>query len=269
MTRLTTSDIHNLGSEIANYNSDLIKKTGSDMRTLVCFASGISAERFAEASRDYAVAVVPITSGQGLIGSFAESVQSIIEFLGYTSFVTEHTDVAGIAEAVERKAHLIFMADDDRFIVFNVGQGFYVDNAQATARGYVAALAHMAQGLSGEDVLVLGAGPVGQGAISFLKELGAQVKVFDIKQEKLARYQNDSQVFTELSLAEALRKYKYILDATPATDFIGFNDLHPEAVVAAPGIPLGLTAEAFARNKDRIVHDPLQLGVATMLAMAL
>lgn len=269
MTRLTTHDIDKLDSELTQYNLSLIEKTGVDLAALASFAAGITRESFKQAAQNHMAAAVPITSGQGIIGGFSESVQSIIQFLGFGCFVTRAADVAGIAEAIDRKASIIFVADDDRFIAYNVGKGSYVDNGEATGRGYVAALAHMAKGLKGQEVLVLGAGPVGQSAVAFLKELGAWVKLFDIQPEALKAYQTDAQVTIEHSLLEALSKYQFILDATPAGGFIGADDLPHEAMLAAPGIPLGLKQEALTKYERHLIHDPLQIGVATMLAMIL
>jgi len=39
--------------------------------------------------------------------------------------------------------------------------------------------------------------------------------------------------------------------------------------VAAPGMPLGLTAAAAEKTGLRLLHDPLQIGVATMAVEAL
>jgi pyrrolysine biosynthesis protein PylD len=45
--------------------------------------------------------------------------------------------------------------------------------------------------------------------------------------------------------------------------------LSPETLIVAPGIPLGLDEEAAEQFKDQLVHDMLDIGTATMLAMAL
>lgn len=39
--------------------------------------------------------------------------------------------------------------------------------------------------------------------------------------------------------------------------------------MAAPGMPLGLTAAAHSAMPEQVIHDPLQIGVAAMLALAL
>lgn len=45
--------------------------------------------------------------------------------------------------------------------------------------------------------------------------------------------------------------------------------LHPEAWIAALGIPLSLDNEACKTYADRLIHDPLQIGVAPMLGLTL
>jgi pyrrolysine biosynthesis protein PylD len=42
-----------------------------------------------------------------------------------------------------------------------------------------------------------------------------------------------------------------------------------ETYVSAPGVPLGLDKDARGKISDRLLHDPLQIGVATMVACAL
>ena len=44
--------------------------------------------------------------------------------------------------------------------------------------------------------------------------------------------------------------------------------IQPTTAIAAPGVPLGLSPEAQTRIESRLIHDPLQIGVATMMAFA-
>jgi hypothetical protein len=39
-------------------------------------------------------------------------------------------------------------------------------------------------------------------------------------------------------------------------------------LVAAAGMPCALTPEAMAENRDRILHDALEIGTATMVVQA-
>ena len=98
-------------------------------------------------------------------------------------------------------------------------------------------------------------------------KLGANVAVFDKDLRKVEKI-NNSKIRVESDLERALPKYRCLVDATPEAAFISLENLHPEVMIAAPGVPLGLTAEAYKNHKNRVIHDPLQIGVATMLALA-
>ena len=69
-------------------------------------------------------------------------------------------------------------------------------------------------------------------------------------------------------LERALQHYAFVFDATPAGGFIEARHIRPDTVIAAPGIPLGVSPEAVARIEERLIHDPLQIGVTTMMALA-
>jgi len=268
MTRLTEKDISDIDDQLFAYNEQLMRKTGMTLRQIACCAGGISEEMFIKLAGDYSFSVVPITSGQGIIPGFAWSVKSIISFLGCKVNITQNTDVAGIYEAVVSGANVIFMADDHRCIFLNLFKGGCVDNGEATGRGFAAALNGMAQGLKGKEVLVLGAGPVGSAAISFLKQIGALVSLYEIDRNKIEFYLKNTDIRVEHDTA-AILKYKYLIDATPQGNFIEPYHLHSEVLIAAPGVPLGLSREAWNRYQEKVIFDPLQIGVAAMAAMAL
>jgi len=109
---------------------------------------------------------------------------------------------------------------------------------------------------------------VGKSAVCALKELGAKVAVFDIDQTKAEILAREHKVMVERDLGKALHKYTTLIDASPAPNIIQAEHIKPVTVVAAPGIPLGLSDEARSLVEDRLVHDPLQIGVATMLIMS-
>ena len=77
----------------------------------------------AELLRDAPVAALPISAGQGFISRFSESVASICRHVGCDAWVTPHPDVAGLAEAAEAGARLVFAADEERFIALNITTG--------------------------------------------------------------------------------------------------------------------------------------------------
>lgn len=267
MTRLTECELEGLESGIQLYDYELTKRTGFSLVRIACAAAGISESKFSQAAGASKVYVVPITYGKGIIPGFSQSVRGIAQYMGFQAEVTFECDVSGLAEAVGSGARIVFMADDQKFIAVNLTTCAVVDNSYATARGYVTALDALGKGLKGCDVLVIGAGRVGGGAIAALKEIGALVTVFDLNLRRLHLWKNTG-VKIEKNLFKVLPQFKYIIDASPEPGFIDIEHLHPHAAIAAPGIPLGLTGNAYEAFKERVIHDPLQLGVAAMLAMA-
>jgi len=254
--------------ELDIYDKELLRKTSSTLRQIACRAAGVTELELFSAADSIQVAVVPVTSGKGIIEGFCDAVQGIIRYLGFKAFITHCHDVNGLAEGIERGAEVIFLADDDRFVAINLPCRKVVDNTEATGRGYVAALECLKGNLHGQSVLVIGAGRVGRSAARALKELGAKVAVFDIDQTKAEILAREYKFGLEKNLAEALHKYTTLIDASPAPNIIQAEHIKPVTVVVAPGIPLGLSNEARSLVEDRLVHDPLQIGVATMLVMS-
>ncbi len=266
MTRLTERDILGLKQDLSRYDEELVRKTGRSLQGIACRAAGISGEKFLDAARTSRVAAVSITSGQGVITGFARAVGAILRHLGFRVIVPEGGDVTGIAMAVEKRAHIVFMADDVRFIALDLRACRMADNAESTGRGYVAALEGMAGGLGGREVLVIGAGRVGMGAIRSLEEMGTRAFVFDLNPVRAKELAKNSRIAVEGDLEQALRRHTILIDATPVSGIIEARHIQPKTLIAAPGIPLGLTPEAQSRIGDRLIHDPLQIGVATMMA---
>jgi pyrrolysine biosynthesis protein PylD len=58
--------------------------------------------------------------------------------------------------------------------------------------------------------------------------------------------------------------HRLVVDATNAAEIIQAQDISPETYVAAPGMPLGLSRDALRKVSSRLLHDSLQIGVATM-----
>jgi methylornithine synthase len=55
-----------------------------------------------------------------------------------------------------------------------------------------------------------------------------------------------------------------IANTAPVTNLIKADMIKENTLISAPAIPLGLTRAALRRAGRNLVHDPLQLGVATM-----
>ena len=250
MTRLREEWIRSPENDLTKCNDKLKKTIGCDISELAFFAAG--AEPMPkEAMKNHKAAVVRFTAGKGIIGSFAESAAEVIRYMGVDAIIPKATDAAGIYEGITKGADILFMADDNRFIAFNIKTGKGAENDIATAKGYVAALSKGAGGLSGKETLLLGHGRLGKTAAEILRVEGAIVDVYDKSSEKTLPLPLSGLVF----------------DATNEGGWLGARDITKDALIAAPGIPLSLDDEAYLVHENRVLHDKLQTGTAVMLAM--
>jgi len=264
--RLTKEDVTGLTDKLQEYNEELVLKTGLSLKDIAMKSATASERKVNQAIGSNKIAVIRITAGQGIIENFAEAVQGMLAYMGANVFITDSSDVAGIAESIEQDCNIAFLADDKKFIALNFSLKKSVDNTEATASGYVSALNAMVKGLNGKEVLVIGgAGRVGWNAVLSLKKLGAKVAVVDPDWHKMMALFKKYEICVEKKLEEALKRYKIFFDATPARNLIHLNHIMPDTFIAAPGVPLGLTGGALTAVKERLIHDLLQIGVATML----
>jgi len=60
-----------------------------------------------------------------------------------------------------------------------------------------------------------------------------------------------------------------IFEAAGMNQGIDADTLPADAFVAAPGLPMGLSQNAREKVGSRLLHDPLQIGVAAMVMLAL
>ncbi|MCU0287859.1 MAG: 3-methylornithyl-N6-L-lysine dehydrogenase PylD [Acidobacteria bacterium] len=270
MTRLKPGDIETISIQLTAYDNELLHKTGHTLRGIACHAQGIDEQKILHELNTINIGIVPILSGQGIIPGFCETISHIVQHIGLNAFVTGNTDVSGIAEAVENGAKIIMMADDKSFVALNVTNGLIVDNAEATGKGFVAGLDLISGGLNGQKVLVIGCGPVGQSATLAAIRSGAEVFVFDIdlyRSQELARTIKEctgSHVNIEENLEQALSNSRLLIEATNGAGIIDESHITPRTYITAPGMPLGLTPAAVQKVSQRLIHDPLQLGVAVM-----
>ncbi|MGL5512832.1 MAG: 3-methylornithyl-N6-L-lysine dehydrogenase PylD, partial [Sporomusa sp.] len=176
MTRLKEDDVNQLAARLTKYDVELISKTGCNLKAIAARAANRDLNTISAVRPK--IAVIPITCGQGIIGGFAEAVAGILDYLGFDTFITKSADIAGIAEAVANGAEILFAADDNKFIAFNLRTGALADNSEATGQGYITALNEMCGGLMEKQVLVIGAGAVGRGAAGLIVKLGGLVSVY-------------------------------------------------------------------------------------------
>jgi 3-methylornithyl-N6-L-lysine dehydrogenase len=261
MTRLREEWISEIETELICYDQELKEKTGLSLLELAAYANGIDQERIVAAASGKKAAVVPITSGEGIIGTFSESIAAILRHMGFTAFVTAQTDVAGIYEAHQKDAGLLFFADDERYIACDITSNRFSENDRATAAGYIAALNKASGGIAGKPVLLLGCGRVGHQMLAALIERGACPKVYDNNAKALIGLEDTYILKNEKEIAD----FHLILDATNNGGWIHKDMLNDEVWIAAPGIPLSLDNEAYEKYRGRLIHDCLQLGTAVMM----
>jgi len=266
MTRLQQQDIDELRPNLSTYEQRLRAATGSGLADIAAHALGMQPITNGRLLRDTVAAVIPVSYGEGLIPGFSEAVQSILAFLGCTAFVTEQSNVLGLGEAIEQRATLMFLSDDDDFVAMNLTTGRTSHNSEATGRGYGAALDLMAGGVDARDVLIIGAGPVGQAAARYLDAHGGRVTVYDHDHDRAhALIETISGGRRATDLAIALQRCSLIIEATPSAGVLTRKNLTSRTMIAAPGVPLGVDSEGQAFLGRRLIHDALEIGVATML----
>lgn len=264
MTRLIEDWIKDIPATMKEAEGDLVFKTGLDFIGLAAAAAGISREKIMSAAKVKKVGVIPITTGLGVIGSFSESVAAIVRHMKFEAFVTEKTDVAGIYEAHQKGAEILFMADDERFLAVNTAENKVGENSIGTAKGYIAALEGAVGSLNRKKILVLGCGRVGRAALHLLKAKGADCTGYIFNQKKLQELQGEG--WNIISDPKEIVHYPLLFDANIGDGWLANDMLHPEVWIAAPGVPLSLDALAFQTHKNRLIHDYLPIGVAAMLA---
>ena len=137
-----------LSDGLSDIDRMLMRDTGMNLLTLGFRAIGADASEV-DVKR-FKAASVPITSGLGIIGGFSRSVADIVRDMGIDCFVTEHTDVWGFGEAIDRGADIILMADDEQYMAYSVAAGRYANNSFCTAAGYVEALRGAVGGLQAD-----------------------------------------------------------------------------------------------------------------------
>jgi len=260
MTRLTEEVIKDVPSRISDLDHELEKRIGMDLKNFACHTMNVNVDDIDFSG--YKVAVVPITSGKGIIGGFSLSVATAIRTLGMQPFITGTCDVSGISEAFSSDADIIFMADDERFVALNTRTRSFSDNVWSTAKGYVTALKLAEGGLNGKTVLVIGAGRVGTEAVKILRKEGASVEVTDILPEKARALESRYECVKAVDdVGYAIRSNRLILNASPGK--IPGGSVQEGAVISSPGVPYAFDEEGEKRAKV-IIHDVLSLGVAVM-----
>lgn len=267
MTRLVVDDLKTIS--LKKYDEHLHKIIGAGLLKIGETALKIDVDKNLLKSKK--VRVVPITSGEGIISGFSQSVADIIKYIGFEDCtVTEHSDVWGYSEAYNEKADIIFAADDDRFISINTKNREVRDNGYDTGCGYAAALDLACNGIKGKEVLVIGGNFVGTGAVDYLVKNEAKVTLCELDEAKSSKLKKDYPVIhLEDCLNNALLTHDLILDCTPSKDFISDEYITKNTIISTPGIPLGIERCDVEKKGGILIHDVLEIGVVVMALGAL
>jgi pyrrolysine biosynthesis protein PylD len=265
MTRLINDWIKDISDSIGTYEDDLISKTGMGYLELASATGNISKTDMNKFVDDLKIAVIPVTTGLGVIGRFSQSVFSILEHMGFNVFITKNTDVDGIYEANLHEADILFMADDDRFIAINLKENIVADNSIATAAGFVTAAEGYYGNLDGKEVLIAGYGNVGSVILRELKKRCAIPFVYEINKEKYNKIIDDGGIPIEDK--GSIVDFDLIIDATNAGSWIEPGMLKDDVIIVSPGVPVSLDKDAYKIYGERMLHDYLPIGVATMAGM--
>lgn len=264
MTRLKEEWICDMEATMVSYEKELEAKIALDFAGLAAAANDISRDAVLAIAQKETVAVVPITTGMGIIGTFADSVAAIIRQAGFSVFVTNACDVDGMYEAYLRKANMVFMADDNRYIGMHLQKNRMSDNNIGTARGYVKALEQACGSLKGKDVLVLGCGIVGFEIGRCLQEKFAKPIFYD-KNEPLLQKVTLELGADRLFDSTKIRDYSFVMDATCEGGWMHEGMLHQNAWISTPGVPLSLDETMKLKYEAHTIHDWLQIGTLAML----
>ncbi len=269
MTRLLCGHIEHIGTVWPQYEADFRHCCGQDLWQVALATVGLKGD-----IRRPLVGALSIAYGEGIIGGFAQSLQSISEYLGFPAILASDKNFPGWAELMAQGAEIILCSDDTFYGAFNLKNGKVGENSEATGLGYAQMLLVMAAERSANELIhVIGAGPVGQAGARHFKERGHQVIIHDLEDAKAAKLAQTlgAKVGSPEELREAQKKGGLFFQAAPDPKALDWSLLSPQtSKVAHPAVPLGLSVqEQKGPWAQSLWHDPLELGTAVMLAMAL
>jgi len=274
MTRLTDTHIQETADQLKHIDHQLGKRVNTGLLGVALKTIGISENAMEGHHIVKSVAVVPISTGKGIIPGFTETVCAIVRHVGLDAWVTRSSDVAGISEAFSSTANVMLLADDDDFVAINLETRQMVHNDRATGESFAVLLKMMTPNDTRHSFGVLGCGPVGSAAALRLAQMGVDLVVCDHNAELAQRLVSRiHRIFgikiTQASEASAVfATCRGILDATPSSDIVSPDLIGPYTVITAPGVPIGLPPEAVKQMEHRFYHDNLPLGLATMVFAA-
>ncbi|WP_410508365.1 3-methylornithyl-N6-L-lysine dehydrogenase PylD [Methanosarcina hadiensis] len=258
MALLTPEDLENINKQLQAADSAVRRVTGLDIK-------GVCKDFYGTTPCCEKVGIVPVTSGNGIIGSFSESLHAIAGYFGFDSFVTDMPDVSGYYEAVRNGAQIILMADDNTFLAHNLKNGKIANNQPCTGIIY-AEIASRYLKTDSKDVLAVGLGKVGfPGAAHFVNK-GFRVYGYDADRELLDKTVSSLGIipFDPVN-PDNPGKFSIIFEATPCADTIPESVISENCVISTPGIPCAISKELQRKYGVELIMEPLGIGTASML----
>jgi pyrrolysine biosynthesis protein PylD len=255
MALLTPEDLENINRQLQEADSTVRRVTGLDIK-------GVCKALYGTTSGCEKVGIVPISSGNGIIGNFSESLHAIAEYFGFDSFVTGMPDVSGYYEAVRNGAQIILMADDHTFLAHNLKNGKIANNQPCTGVIY-AEIASRYLKAGSKDILVVGLGKVGFPGVAHLINKGFRVYGYDADRALLEKTVSSLGIIP--FEPEKPRKFSIIFEATPCADTIPESVISENCVISTPGIPCAISKELQRKYGVELVMEPLGIGTASML----
>nr|4Q39_A Chain A, PYLD, pyrrolysine synthase [Methanosarcina barkeri str. Fusaro]4Q39_B Chain B, PYLD, pyrrolysine synthase [Methanosarcina barkeri str. Fusaro]4Q3A_A Chain A, PYLD, pyrrolysine synthase [Methanosarcina barkeri str. Fusaro]4Q3A_B Chain B, PYLD, pyrrolysine synthase [Methanosarcina barkeri str. Fusaro]4Q3A_C Chain C, PYLD, pyrrolysine synthase [Methanosarcina barkeri str. Fusaro]4Q3A_D Chain D, PYLD, pyrrolysine synthase [Methanosarcina barkeri str. Fusaro]4Q3B_A Chain A, PYLD, pyrro len=255
MALLTPDDLININMQLQKADSAVQEVTGLDIK-------GICKALYGTFSSSEKVGIVPVTSGNGIIGNFSASLHAITQYFGFDSFVTDMPDVSGYYEAVQNGAEIILMADDRTFLAHNLKNGKMANNQPCTGIIY-AEIASRYLKADSKDVLVVGLGKVGFPGAEHLVQKDFRVYGYDADETLLERATSNLGIIP-FDPANP-KKFSIIFEATPCANTIPEAVLSENCVLSTPGIPCAISEELRDKYEVQLIAEPLGIGTASML----
>jgi len=256
MALLTPEDLANMTDALVESDRMIMELTNYSL-------DGLCREIYKTSQRSEKIAIIPITAGNGIIGSFSESLLFTVQHFGMNGFITKETDVAGYYEAVKNGADIILMADDLAYVAHNIKNGKIAHNQICTGRIYAEILCYAGDYSDDKDVLVIGLGKVGTPALEALLNKNQNIYVYDVDPNRVDEITSQYPV-SKYNEADG-KSFSKIFEATPAADTIFESALKQDCLVSTPGIPLGISKKLIEKYNVRVVQEPLGIGTLSML----
>lgn len=256
MALLTPKDLANMTNALVENDRLITELTGYSL-------DGLCREIYQTVPRNEKIAIIPVTAGGGIIGSFSESLLFTVQHFGMDGFITTKTDVAGYYEAVMKGADIILMADDFAYIAHNLKNGKMAHNQISTGRIYAEILCHAKAYAEEKDVLVIGLGKVGTPALEILLQNNQTVYVSDADSKRVDEIVS---IYPVLKYDEKSGKtFLKIFEATPCPDTISESVLNENTLISTPGIPCCVSKDLIEKYNVSVVQEPLGIGTLSML----